>query len=191
MLFHRERTISMTQKSLMFLLVAGAAAVAGFAQTTATATGVTASTVIYVPITINKIADLSFGDVFPGSVAGTVALDPVTGTATPTGTGVSLGIAAHAAAPASFSMTGKKNATFSLTLPSTVSMSGPGPAIEVNSITCAVGAGSTMTGPTFTGALSALGDQNVKVGGTMAISTAALQTEGAYSGTFNVTVTYN
>lgn len=158
------------------------------AQTSASATA-NVTTSIYTPITVTKTIDLSFGDVFPGTVAGTVTVDPAGAATTFTGTGVSLGV--HPAVAASYTMTGKKNASFSLALPAnnSVSLAGPGVAMTLTNFTAAVGVGATTAGPSLTAALGAAGTQTFKVGATMNVGNA--QMEGSYTGSYNVTVTYN
>lgn len=173
----------------LFLTLAALQTLTLAAQTSASATA-TVTTSIYTPITVTRTLDLSFGDVFPGSAAGTVIVDPTGLATTFTGTGVSLGV--HPAVAASYTMTGKKNASFSLTLPAdnSVSLTGPGTAMTLTKFTAAVGAGGTTTpGPTFTAALGAAGTQTFNVGATMNVG--INQVEGSYTGTYNVLVTYN
>ncbi len=72
-------------------------------------------------------------------------------------------------------MTGASGATYSVTIPATVSLTGPGSAMTV-----------TLTDPgagTLTG-----GTDTFNVGGTLAVG--ASQTAGSYSGTYTVSVNY-
>jgi hypothetical protein len=149
------------------------------AQNSATTTASAKANIIS-PITLVKVvgADLNFGDVVPGAVAGTVTVDPAS--ARTSGGGVSLGNGAAVSA-AAFTVGGAGSATYSITL--------PGSAVTITS-----GANNmTVTGftssPSLTGTLSAGGTQTLSVGGTLNVG--INQAVGAYTGTFSVTVAYN
>jgi Domain of unknown function (DUF4402) len=148
------------------------------ASNTATATA-NANARIISPITLVKNIDLNFGDVIPSIAVGTVVVDPA-GARTFAG-GVTLGSATGVAA-ASFTVGGQASATYAITLPAAA-------------ITIINGGGGSMTvgaftsSPAVTGALSGLGAQTLTVGGTLNVG--ASQATGSYTGTFNVTVTYN
>lgn len=162
------------------------AAPAAFAQTpTASAT---ATARIYVPISVSRIADLSFGDIFASTTGGTVTLSPVDNTRTPSGVVTATTGTVNAAA---FKVTGKRNATYAISLPAdgTVSLTGPGTAMPVSAFTASV-EGATATS-TATGLLpnTASATQNFTVGGTLTLG--ANQVDGDYTGTFSVTVAYN
>lgn len=129
------------------------------------------------PITLSRTADLDFGAIFPSATAGTVVMSTA-GTRTPTG-GVTLG-AFMAGSAASFNLAGVASAGFATTFSST-----PTPLVLT-------GPGSSMTVDTFTSSASALG-----AGGTLTLAVGATlhvgvnQAQGAYSGTFTVTVAYD
>lgn len=154
---------------------------AAFAQASATVGSVPASARIYKGITLtltNPASGLSFGDIFTDATGGTVTLSPtsVRSTTGPVlaGTGI--------VSAASFDVTGKRNATYAITLPSngTVSLAGP-----VGSTPMPVSAFTASAA----GTLSAAGAQSFTVGASLSVG--ANQTDGDYNGTFSVTVAYN
>lgn len=169
-------------------LVSGAtmlASATAFAQSATVAVPATAK--IYVPITaVLTNTGLAFGDIFANATGGTVMLDPTTDVRTSSG-GLILGTASpHNSA--ALTLGGKRNASFSLTLPASTQLTGPGAAMTVSAFTAATGA--TLLTP----ALSVLPNTAsailpVKVGATLAVG--PNQVDGDYAGTFNVTVTYN
>jgi len=128
-------------------------------------------------ITLTKLTDLSFGDVFTSPLAGTVVLTPA-GALSATG-GVILGSLSPSGA-ATFTVTGAASSTYAITLPASITLSIPGSTLTVSPVT------ST---PSLTGLLDASGNQTLAVGGTLNV--AANQADGNYAGTFNVTVAYN
>lgn len=136
-----------------------------------------ASATVITPIAIAKTADLAFGS-FSAATAGTVVI-ATDGTRSATG-GVLLS-SNTAVGAAAFDVTGQDTATYAITLPAdgTVTLSGPGTAMAVDSF---------VSNPSGTGTLGATG-QAVNVGATLTVGSA--QAEGAYSGTFNVSVEYN
>jgi hypothetical protein len=147
-----------------------------FAQNTATATA-NATARIISPISISKTADLNFGDVVASGAAGSVALSTA-GVRTPAG-GASLGSGAAVTA-AAFTVSGQGSATYAITLPASATVTSGANTMTVNGFT---------SNPSGTGALSAGGSQNLLVGATLNVG--ASQATGTYSGTFDVTVTYN
>ncbi|WP_243321223.1 DUF4402 domain-containing protein [Geothrix sp. SG200] len=166
------------------------AAPVAFAQSaTATASSVPASARIYVPITVSLTnGGLSFGDIFASTAGGDVTLDPQNNTRTTTDP--ALGTTGSVSA-ATFKVTGKRNATYAITLPSngSVTLTGAGTAMPVNNFTASVeGAAATSNA---TGLLPNVANaaQIFAVGGTLTLG--ANQTDGDYTGTFNVTVAYN
>lgn len=135
----------------------------------------TATAIVITPITVATTANLVFGAVQPKSVAGSVTLSP---SGTRTGSNVVLSSMALGNA-AGFNITGYANANFTIALPSSITLSGPGTAMTLSSFTSSLGTSGT---------LSTAGTATLRVGGTLAI--AANQTPGVYSGSFNVTVNY-
>lgn len=165
------------KKILAFSVVLFAFAAGAFAQSSsATAT---ATAVIVSPITLTRVADMSFGNIIADVDGGTVLLVPA-GTRTLTGlTSPSLPGTVTAA---SFNVTGLANATYAITLPATHDISNGVQSMTVNAFT------ST---PTPTGTLDAAGTQTINVGATLNVG--ANQASGTYTNAagFTVTVNYN
>jgi len=159
---------------------------AAFAQSSATA-AVPTTAKIYVPLTATLTnTGLAFGDIFANATGGNVVLDPTTDARTPSG-GLILGTVSPFNS-AAITVGGKRNAKFSVTLPTSTTLAGPGTAMTVNAFTAATGAVA------LTPALSQLPNSAaatlpIKVGATLVV--AANQADGDYAGTFNVVVTYN
>lgn len=129
------------------------------------------------PIFLTKVADLAFGAVVTSATAGTAVLAP-DGGRTSTG-GVSLG-AFSPGAPASFNVQGTASSLYAITLPASATLTAPtGGTLTVNAFT---------SSPSATGVLNPSGLQVMAVGAT--VNVAANQPEGAYAGTFPVTVFY-
>jgi len=128
-------------------------------------------------ITLARLTNLSFGDIYTTPASGTVVLSPA-GVRTFTG-GVLLG-GLTAVTAASFTVTGTASTTYAITLPVSVVLTGPGGTMTANAFT------ST---PSATGTLSTAGQQQLRVGATLNVG--ANQPSGNYSGTFSVTVAYN
>jgi hypothetical protein len=173
-------------------LLAGAlllAAPAAFAQASATVANVPATARIFKPISLTlSNSGLSFGDIFSDATGGTVTLNPQTDVRTTAGpTLAATGIVNSAL----FTVGGKRNATYAITLPANgiVTLTGTGTAMPVGTFTASVGSAAPST--TATGLIPnvAAGTQTFKVGATLTIG--ANQTDGEYAGTFNVTVAYN
>lgn len=148
-----------------------------YSQSTATAT---ATATVITPISISKNADMSFGNLAVQSgTGGTVVLAPA-GTRSST-SGVSLPSSTGSVSAASFTVTGSGSSTYSITLPSSVTLT------HTNG-TNTMSAGSFISNPS-TGTLSS-GTQDIAVGATLTVT--AGQLAGVYtSGNFNVTVNYN
>jgi hypothetical protein len=185
--------IKKTMKKILIILVA-IVLMAGYsnivkAQSSATVTGVTAGAVLITPMTITKTADLHFGtiNVLAGS-GGTVTL-PSSSTVRVFSAGVSASAVNPQPTNAAFNVTGTKNETYALTLPSTITVTetvGNTATMTISSLTARFnGAGADAT----TSTLSTNGTDNFTLGGTLTV--AASQVAGIYAGTFNVTVDYN
>jgi len=84
--------------------------------------------------------------------------------------------------PATFTVGGEPNATYAITLPDdvTVTLTGAGDPMAVTDF---------VSSPVGTGTLSGGGLQTLYVGATLNVG--AAQVAGVYTGTFDVTVTYN
>ena len=159
------------------ILMAGFATTS-FAQATATAT---ATGTIITPITITKNADMSFGNIaVQAATGGTVVLAPA-GTRTST-SGVTLPATTGTVTAAAFTVDGTGSLTYSITLPSTATLTRASGSETMT-------AGTFTSNPSGTGTLSS-GTQDIAVGATLTV--AAGQVPGVYtSGNFNVTVNYN
>ncbi len=166
-------------KKLIFIpLMLFAVNAALFAQASATAT---ATAVIVGPIGISNTANMSFGNVAVGALAGTVVLTPAGGR-TPTG-GCTLPATAGTVSAAAFNVTGAANYTYSITLPSAaLTISSGGNNMTVDTWT---------SNPTPTGTLSGAGSQVLTVGATLNV--VGSQAAGTYTSAtpFTVTVNYN
>ena len=140
-----------------------------------------AGATIVAAISIVHTAHLNFGQIVasptdPGTVAQTAAASPVR-----TATGCTLGNTTGMS-PATFTVGGEPNATYAITLPddATVTLTGAGDPMAITDF---------VSSPSGTGTLSGGGLQTLYVGGTLHVG--AAQVAGVYSGTFDVTVTYN
>jgi hypothetical protein len=143
----------------------------------ATASANATATVINA-IALTKTLDLNFASVVAGGTAGTVVVTPAGARSATGGTTLGAGVGTSAA---SFTVLGEPTATYSVTLPS--------------SSTLTFATTNTMTADTFTstpsgsGTFGVLGTQTLTVGSTLHVG--AGQATGLYAGTFNVTVAYN
>ena len=136
---------------------------------------------VYRPISMSKTADLSFGRVVrPATGTGTVTVDATTGARTQT-TGV--GLNTPAAARAVYSVTGEGGQAFSVSVPTSFTMSATGGSVTVTTSTTASGA------QVLSSTLGSAGTFGFGVGGSFPL--ASTTATGSYSGTFSVTVQYN
>ncbi len=164
--------------ALVALLMTSAVAMAqqDHADAVATPAGATISSAI----SIVHTAHLHFGQIIPGVGAGTVEQSAA---ATPerTPTDCTLGNSTTVS-PATFTVGGEPNATYAISLPDdgTVTLTGAGDPMAVTGFT---------SNPDRTGTLSGGGLETLYVGATLNVG--ASQAAGEYTGTFDVTVTYN
>ncbi len=129
------------------------------------------------PISISSTANLNFGTMVPTGTDGTV-------TVTPAGvrTSVNVDLFGGTPAAASFDVTGDPGANYSITLPSSATLTSGGDTMTVGPappFTDDAGATPTLVG----------GSDTFNVGATLNVG--ANQAAGTYSGTFDVTVNYN
>ena len=131
---------------------------------------------------VTNTAQLSFGSVVASaSAAGTVEQ---TATASPARTGIGVALGSDTAvSAATFSVTGDGSATYAIMLPDA-----PETVTQTNA-TDEMTVIPFSSLPSGTGLLNAGGAQTIYVGGTLNV--AKSQRPGVYTGTFNVTVTYN
>jgi len=165
----------MTRRILVAVLLS-LTAIAASAQAAGSASAsASAFAKVITPIAITKTADLNFGTIISGP-AGTVTVSP-SGVETASGATV-LNPNPNVSA-ALFSVTGEPSTAYSITLPSSISITNGAQSMTVSSFT---------SNPTPGGVLSAGGSQSLQVGATLAVGTN--QAVGNYSGTFSVTVAY-
>jgi Domain of unknown function (DUF4402) len=191
-------------------LVAVAAFSAASSAQAATA-NINASATVIPPITLTNGADIRFGTIAAGAIAGTIvmavpaaipAVGPTTAlpivTSTRVGTNaVAVGgtcTLALACGVGSFEINGNVGSTYAtVTTPATVTLTGPGPgmvltiAAATNRRYGPAGTAGLLTGA---GTLSGTGQAFLLIGGTLAVGTSALQTAGAYTVVVPVTVDY-
>ena len=162
---------------ITLVLLAGSASVV--AQSTATAT---ASATVVTPISITKVTDMNFGNVAVSALlAGTATLTPLGSRSAGGAGGVTLPAILGTVAAATFLVTGQANYTYSITLPSSSTLSdGSGHSMTVTGFT---------SSPSATGTLSILGVQTLSVGATLNL--AAGQAAHAYTSASGVPVTVN
>ena len=130
-------------------------------------------TALLITLTLNT--GMVFGKVVAGATPGTVVLTPA-GARSATG-GAKLGNAAGAGAT-NFLVGGPPLTGYSIVLPASATLTSGSNTMTVNAFTSTPGGSGT---------LSVLGSQALTVGATLQVG--ASQAAGAYSGTFNVTVT--
>lgn len=161
------------KKLLILTVVLVAFTFSTFAQNSATAT---ATAVIVTPISIVRVADMSFGNIIADADGGTVLLVPA---GTRTLTGLSSPSVPGTIAAASFTVTGLSGVTYSITLPASHIISSGGNNMTVDTFT------NNATG-TLTG-----GTETFGVGATLHVGSA--QPAGTYTNGsgFTVTVNYN
>ena len=126
------------------------------------------------PISISSSGDMDFGTMVTTGTAGTV-------TVTPAGARSSVNVDLFGGTPAaaSFDVTGASGANYSITLPSSATLSSGGNTMTIDTFTDDAGATPTLSG----------GSDTFNVGATLNVG--ATQAAGTYSGTFSVTVNYN
>jgi len=129
------------------------------------------------PLVLAVNSSLGFGAIVAGGAAGTVTVSAAGDRSASGGTflGSPTGVAA-----ASFTVSGEPNLTFSLVLPSSVTLDNGGATMTVDSFTSL---------PSGSGTLGPAGTEEVRVGATLHVS--GTQTQASYSGTFDLTVAYN
>ncbi len=127
------------------------------------------------PISISSSGDMDFGTMVPTGTAGTV-------TVTPAGarSAVNVDLLGGVPSAASFDVTGDGNENYSITLPSSATLTSGGNTMTVDTFTHDAGASPK---------LPVGGSETFNVGATLSVG--AAQAAGTYSGTFSVTVNYN
>ena len=160
-----------------------------FAQTSATVTGTAAGAKLIKPLTLTQTSALHFGtiNVLTGT-GGTVTL-PSNSTTRVFSAGVSESTVAPLATNAAYDVTGTKNVTYALTLPSNITVTETITGSATMTIDSLKARFNGASADAVTSTLSATGTDSFTVGGTLTI--APSQEGGIYAGTFNVTIDYN
>lgn len=159
---------------LYFLLI-----ILGFATPTplfALTTSGSATAVIAAPIIINEISQMSFGKFAAGVTSGTVTLSAAAST-NRTFSGVSV-LANPTPSAGIFTVSGVSGATYSISLPSSITLFSGGNTMTVDTFTSNPNSTGTLTG----------GTQTLYIGARLNVG--ALQATGTYIGTYTVTVVY-
>ncbi|MEJ1223884.1 DUF4402 domain-containing protein [Sediminicola sp. 1XM1-17] len=151
------------------------AATAASAQDSATAS---TTAEIITPISIVNAADMNFGTLAAAPTTGTVVLG-TDGSRSSTG-GVTLSTSGTASTAASFTVTGEANSTYSLTLPSSITLSGPTSTMTVDTF---------ISSPATQGTLNGSGSSTVNIGATLNVG--ANQADEVYTNAADLTVTVN
>lgn len=118
-------------RALGYAALAASLVCAPIAAHAASATANSTITIL-APVTITKTADLVFGTVAPAATAGTVTMSPADARSATGAVDLSQTVAGNSA---KFNLTGNANSTFSVTLPSSTSLTGPGTAMTLNAFT--------------------------------------------------------
>ncbi len=168
----KKVTIILTGVILMTIAALNANAQGSSATAAASATAR-----IITPIAITNTQGLAFGNIAASAALGTVTVSPA-GVRTSTGgvTPSAIGTFNNAI----YTATGENNATYSISLPASTTISSGANNMTVNGFT---------SNPTPTGLLNASGSQTITVGATLNVG--ANQATGNYTGTYNVTIAYN
>ena len=162
-------------KALLFLFASSLYLPAHAAVATA---NVTANIISTISITNQSLSGLVFGDISASSVAGTVVLTPG-GSRTSTG-GVTVNTTT-AASPAAFDVQGDANASYAITLPISVVLTG--------STSGSMVVDNFSSSPSAAGLLDGSGTQTLFVGASLNVG--SNQAFGSYTGLMAVTVAFN
>ncbi len=127
------------------------------------------------PISISAVGDMDFGTMVPTGTAGTVTVTPAGARSS-----VNVDLLGGVPAAASFDMTGKGSANYSIILPSSTTLTSGANTMTVDTFTHDAGASPR---------LPPGGSETFNVGATLNVG--ATQAAGTYSGTFDMTVNYN
>jgi spore coat protein U-like protein len=167
-----------------FKLAVMALALSGAGSAMAATASATSTSVVVTPIQISKATDLSFGAIASSGTAGTVTLTPG-GTRTVGGGAVAAGGTSTAA---KFDVTGQAGLTYAISMAGTSANLTSGSDTIPFTVISDVTASAITTGIAATGTLTG-GAQSIYVGG--ALTVAANQAAGTYTGTVAVAVNYN
>ncbi len=168
--------------ALAALALAVLAAPTAWAQVgnTDTASSSVDATVI-TALTLSNTAGLDFGDFTPGTNGGTIVV-ATDGSSEAFG---DVSVVADSPQAAAFGVTGESGKVYDISLPGSATLSGPGADMTADTFV----ANSASDGPGLTGTVTS-GVDTIAVGATLHVAGVATQTSGDYTGSFNVTITY-
>jgi len=142
----------------------------------------TVSSAVFRPLSLSNPQGLQFGTIVrPASGTGSVAIDASTGARTPSGGAV--GLASPTPSNATYVVSGEGGQAFSLSIPPSFDMTTSGGTATVTLTSTATGS------QTLSSTLGSAGTFPFSIGGSMPVSSTAK--DGAYSGSFTVSVQYN
>lgn len=177
----RDQIIPRLIGCLLILLAGMTSAPVAFAQdATADSRAVTIG-----PLSVVNIADLEFGNIIPGAAAGTVFVDTRNGNRTSTG-GVTL--AAGTNSRANFIIYGGPNQIVEISIPGSTTITHSNGSDNMVIDQLAIGNGNRNFSTFVRGLLGTLGIYQLTVGGRLNVD--ADQQDGAYTGSFIMTVDY-
>ena len=159
------------------------------AQTSAKVTGTAASAKLIKPMTLVETSPLHFGTINVLTFAGGTVVLPSNSIARVFSAGVASGIVAPQPTNAAYNVTGTKNVTYALFLPSTITVTESIDATETMTISDLKARFNGKNVDAVVSTLSATGTDSFTVGGTLAVK--AGQGTGIYAGSFDVSVDYN
>jgi hypothetical protein len=145
----------------------------------------TGTITIYQPLTLTKNDDLVFGRVVRPSTGTGHAIIAASSGAQTSGTGGAVALDTSTTKPAKFTIDGEGGSSVNVSIPSAFNMTGPGTAIAVATSHDLATPAATL----LSGSLGSAGTKTFYVGGDATIPNG--QASGDYTGTFQVSVTYN
>ncbi|MFN3516957.1 MAG: DUF4402 domain-containing protein [Novosphingobium sp.] len=157
-------------------------------QAQAVTSSAIAEAVIVAPASLVKVRDLDFGTIAAQPTAGTVTVNPDTGACTATGGVISVGNCGYA----EFGGQGVRRMRMRITLPTTITLTGPGGATMIAD-TFTLGLAPDIVqlpapGPPRYRIVSSSGIFTFRVGARLNVATN--QAPGVYNGNFTITVQY-
>lgn len=155
----------------------------------------TAEVAVVTSMSLVKTKDMNFGRIAPQPLAGTIVLNPADNTCTATGGVIHVGTCQAA----EFGGMGARRMIVRLTLPTSITLTGPGGTMLINTITRDVAPDLEQASPGNGNGngnglqnryriVSDSGIYSFTVGGTLQVGTN--QAPGVYTGTFDVTAAY-
>lgn len=156
------------------------AAAQGFTKTSAVSVKIQQS------IAITEVRPMHFGTMTVKASQGGTCVVSTAGVRSRTG-GVTLSNLMPQMSLATYMVTGEPGRTYSITLPSTITVTYTTSNMVINNLLAKPASGAQSH--TATGTLNVAGSEQFTIGATLNV--AAGQQEGLYTGTFNITVAYN